>query len=91
MQTGGSFFKELTKNAVNKMEKLVFIKTKLESLKTNASEQSKPQIIEQLKIINEMITEMEKHDIEVKNDPNIICRRTEDLKNINKNIRERIL
>lgn len=91
MQTGSTFFQELNKNAVGKMEKLLFIKEKLESLEINASTKSKPQITEQLKIINNMITEIKTRDEEVKNDPNVVCKKTEEMQRMNKNLREKIM
>lgn len=91
MQTGSTFFEELSKNTIGKMEKLLFIKEKLESLEINASAKSKPQITEQLKIINTMITEIETHDEEVKKDPNIVCKKTEEIQRMNKNLREKIM
>lgn len=91
MQTGSDFFQELTKNASTKMEKLLFIKAKLESIQSNASEESKKQIIQQLKVINEIIEEVGERDAEVKQDPNVICRKTDEMKQMNKNMRERIL
>jgi len=91
MQTGSTFFQELSKNTIGKMEKLLFIKEKLESLEINASAKSKPQITEQLKIINTMITEIETRDEEVKKDPNVVCKKTEEIKKMNKNLREKIM
>lgn len=91
MQTGSTFFQELNRNTIGKMEKLLFIKEKLESLEINASTQSKPQITEQLKIINAMLTEMKARDDEVQKDPNIVCNKTEEIKKMNKNLREKIM
>ena len=91
MQTGSIFFQELNQNTIGKMGKLLFIKEKLKSLEINASTQSKPQITEQLKIINAMITEMKTRNEEVQKDPNIVCSKTEEIKKMDKNLREKII
>lgn len=92
MQTGSSFFQEVTKNTANKLEKLTFIKNKLESIDTDASETSKKQIEEQLKIINTLIDDINLHKEAIKKNPNEICQKNaENLKSMNKNMKEKIL
>ena len=91
MQTGGNFFQEINQNAITRMEKLLLIKNSLESIKTNASEKSKAQLAKQLDIINEMMIETEKRNTEIKENPNNICQKKEELKQMNKRMREKIM
>lgn len=92
MQTGSAVFKELSKNGADKLSKLKFIKERLESIfKKALNSWSKAQITSQLNTINSIIKDMEQREAEVKIDPNTICRKTEELKKINKNMREKIL
>jgi hypothetical protein len=92
MQTWSSFFQEVTKNTADKLEKLTFIKNKLESIDTDASPSSKAQIEDQLKVVNTLIEDIKKHQEGIKQNPNEICQKNaENLKSMNKNMKEKIL
>ena len=92
MQTWSDFFQEVSKNTDSKLEKLTFIKNKLESIDTDASSKSKDQIEQQLKIINTLIDDINTHQEAMKNNPNEICQKNaENIKSMNKNMKEKIL
>ena len=92
MQTWGLFFQEVTKNTADKLEKLTFIKNKLESIDTDASPSSKVQIEDQLKIVNALIDDTKQHQEGIKQNPNEICQKNaENLKSMNRNMKEKIL
>ena len=92
MQTWGLFFQEVTKNTANKLEKLTFIKDKLESIDIDASPSSKVQIEDQLKIVNALIDDTKKHQEGIKQNPNEICQKNaENIKSMNKYMKEKIL